>query len=333
MKAVVWTQYGPPDVLQPRDLPDPKPRDDEILVRIRATTVTAGDCELRELRLPFLISVAMRLLVGAVKPKRRILLGQEFAGDVVDVGTRVTRFRKGDRVFGTAGFRSGTYAEFICLPEFPKGLGGVVIKTPVDAGYEDAAAIPVGGLEALHFLRKADIRSGQTVLVNGAGGSIGTSAVQLAKHSGAEVTAVDCGSKLDMLRRIGADRVIDYTREDFTKHGEAYDVIFDVVGKAPIARGMRSLTESGVYLLANPTLSKILRGRWAARGTKRRLLSGAANPTTADLESLRELMEAGALRAVIDRQYPLERVAEAHRYVETGRKAGNVIITVGQDSA
>lgn len=333
MKAVVWTRYGPPDVLQPHDLPDPKPRDDEILVRIRATTVTAGDCELRALRLPLMIAVAMRLLVGVVKPKRKVLLGQEFAGDVVDVGKRVTRFRKGDRVFGTAGFRSGTYAEFICLPERPRGLAGVAIEMPADAGYGNAAAVPVGGLEAQHFLKKADVRTGQTVLINGAGGSIGTSAVQIAKHLGAEVTAVDCGSKLDMLRRIGADRVIDHTREDFTKHGEAYDVIFDVVGKAPIAGGMGSLTEGGVYLLANPTLSKILRGRWAARGSKRRLLSGAANPTTADLAFLRDLMEASALSAVIDRSYPLERVAEAHRYVETGQKAGNVVVTVGQDGA
>lgn len=332
MKAVVWTRYGPPSVLQLRDVPRPVPKSTEILIRIHATTVTAGDCEMRDLKLPLAIALPMRILVGIGKPKRKTILGQEFAGEVEEVGRDVTRFRRGDRVFGMAGFRSGTYMEYICLPEEPKGIQGLAAAMPGNVPYEQAAAVPVGGLEALHFIGKANIQDGQKVLINGAGGSIGTFGVQLAKHFGAYVTAVDSISKLDMLRSIGADEVVDYKQEDFTKSGQSYDVIFDVVGKVPISRAVRALKDNGVYLLANPTLSKFIRGRWSARKGNRRILSGSASPNAVDLSFLKGLVESGRLRTVIDRCYPLEETAEAHRYVETGQKAGNVVITVREAS-
>ena len=222
--------------------------------------------------------------------------------------------------------RFGAYAEYICLPEEPEE-GALAIK-PANMTYEEAAAVPVGGLEALHFLRQGNIQSGQKVLINGAGGSIGTFAVQLAKYFGAEVTGVDSTGKLDMLRSIGADQVIDYTQEDFTKSGETYDVIFDVVGKSSFSGSIRSLKQNGRYLIANPGLSQMVRGRWTSMTSSKKVIFGAAHPKTEDLIFLKELIEAGKIKSVIDRRYPLEQIAEAHRYVETGHKKGNVVITV-----
>ncbi len=215
----------------------------------------------------------------------------------------------------------GAYAEYKCLSE----EGTVSIK-PANMTYEEAAAVPLGGLEALHFLRKGNIQSGQKVLINGAGGSIGTFAVQLAKHFGAEVTAVDSKAKLDMLRSIGADQVIDYTQEDFTKSGETYNVIFDVVGKSSFAGCIRSLKKKGFYLIANPTLSSIVRGRWTSMTSSKKVIGGTASYKTEDLILLKELIEAGKIKSVIDRRYPLEQTIEAHRYVETGQKKGQVVI-------
>lgn len=328
MKAIVWTKYGPPDVLQLGEVEKPTPKDNEVLIRIHASTVTAGDCEVRGLKMPLLLALPIRAYAGVWRPKRIRILGQEFAGTIEAIGKDVRRFREGDEVFGITGFGAGGYAEYLCRPEHPGEMDGVFTIKPPSIGFQEAAAISLGGLESLHYLRKANTQPGQTVLIIGAGGSIGTIGVQLAKYFGAEVTAVDSTAKLDMLRSIGADHVIDYTREDFTKNGRTYDVIFDVVGKSSIARGMRCLSDRGIYLMANPRISKMLRGRWATLGTKKRIVSGNVAYTVEQLDCLKGLIEEGKLRIVIGKTYPLEQAAEAHRYVETGRKAGNVIIAV-----
>jgi NADPH:quinone reductase-like Zn-dependent oxidoreductase len=267
----------------------------------------------------------MRLAFGIRKPRRRVL-GQELAGDVESVGKKVRSLRKGDRVFATTGIPLGAYAEYICLRENPKT--GAITTMPANLGYEEAAAVPYGGGEALLFLRKADVRSGQRVLVNGAGGSFGTFAVQLAKGLGAHVTAVDSAPKLEMLRTIGADRVIDYAQEDFTDSAETYDVIFDVVRNTPSDRMVRLLTENGWLLMANPGFLQIVRARWASRGSKKRVSFAASGVTSEHLAYLRGLVEAGRLRPVIDRTFPLEQMVEAHRYAETGQKLGNIVVAV-----
>jgi NADPH:quinone reductase-like Zn-dependent oxidoreductase len=331
MKAIVWTEYGPPDVLELREVETPSPKDNEVLIKIYATTVTAGDCELRNLKFPIYLSLPMRLWRGFSKPKENSILGTELAGEIEAVGKDVKRFKEGDQVFGSAGMNFGTNAEYICLPEEPGEMeGGVVIK-PTNMTYEEAATVPFGGRDALHFLRLGNIQNGQRILINGAGGSIGTFAVQLAKQYGAEVTAVDSGGKLDMLRSIGADHVIDYTQEDFTKRGEIYDVIFDVVGKVSLSGSKRSITQDGTYLLANPMGSQMVRGPWTKMTSSKKVVMETSSPTTEELKVLKELVEAGKLRTVIDRTYPLEQIAEAHRYVETGGKKGNVVITVEQN--
>jgi NADPH:quinone reductase-like Zn-dependent oxidoreductase len=325
MRAIVCTGYGPPDVLQLRDVRKPVPRDNEVLVRIRATTVSTADCELRRFDFAPWIWVPMRLGFGIRRPRRRVL-GQEFAGDVDAAGSKVRSFRTGDRVFAATGIPLGAYAEYICLRENPQT--GAIATMPANLDYAEAAAIPNSGGEALLFLRKADVRSGQRVLVNGAGGSFGTFAVQLAKHLGAHVTAVDSAAKLEMLRAIGADRVIDYAQEDFTAGPETYDVIFDVVRGTPSARMVRSLTENGWLLMANPGFRQIVRARWAARGSRKRVSFTASSLTNEDLAYLRGLVEAGRLRPVIDRSFPVEQMVEAHRHAETGQKLGNIVVVV-----
>ncbi len=265
MRAIVCTDYGPPEVLQLRDVPKPVPKDNEVLVRIRATTVSAADCELRRFDFAPWIWVPIRLAFGIRRPRQPVL-GQELAGDVESVGKEVTSLWKGDRVFAATGIGLGAYAEYVCLSENPKT--GAITTMPANSSYEEAAAVPYGGGEAWQFLRKADVRSGQRVLINGAGGSFGTFAVQLAKILGANVTAVDSASKLEMLRTIGADRVIDYAQEDFTASPETYDVIFDVVRGTPSGRMVRLLTENGWLLMANPGFRQIIRARWASRGAR-----------------------------------------------------------------
>ena len=326
MKAIVWTKYGGPDGLQFQEIEKPTPKDNEVLIRVHATTVTAGDCEMRALKFPIWLILPIRLFVGLRKPKNVTILGQEFSGEVEGVGKDVKDFKFGDQVFGTAGFNIGTYAEYICLPE--ESDEGVLAIKPTNMSFEEAAAVPTGGLEALHFLRKGEIRSGQKILINGAGGSIGTSGVQLAKYFGAEVTAVDSTEKLDMLRSIGADHVIDYTKEDFTRNSQTYDVIFDVVGKSPFSRSLNSLAENGYYLIANPSLPKMVRGWWVSRISSKKVILEMTKQKAEDLIYLRELIEAGNLKTIIDKNYPLEQTAEAHEYVETGKKRGNVIIYI-----
>jgi NADPH:quinone reductase-like Zn-dependent oxidoreductase len=232
MKAVIWTAYGPPEVLQLQEIEKPAPRDNEVLIKVHAATVTAGDCEMRSLKFPLFLSLPMRLFAGPLRPTRVRIIGQELAGEVEAAGKEVTRFKPGDQVFGALGFGKGAYAEYICLPE--EAEDDVLAIKPANLTYEEAAALPVGGMEALHYLRQGKIQPGHKVLINGAGGSIGTMGVQLAKHHGAEVTGVDSTAKLDMLRSLGADHVMDYTQEDLTKAGRKYDVVFDVVGKIPI---------------------------------------------------------------------------------------------------
>ena len=329
MKAIVWTRYGPPEGLELREVEKPVPKDNEILVKIRATTVTAGDCEMRSLKIALGLGYIIRLFNGIGRPKRTTILGQELSGVVEAVGNDVTKFKPGDEVFGATDFSMGAYAEYKCFPE--EGEAVVALK-PTNLSFEEAATIPMGGFTALYFLRRANIQEGHKVLINGAGGSIGTIGVQLAKHWGAEVTAVDSAGKLEMLRSIGADHVIDYKQEDFIKSGETYDVIFDVVGKASYSGSVRTLKENGIHLIGNPTVARMVRSQWTSRRSSKKVITGAASNNIEDLEFLKGLIEAGKIKAVIDRRYPLEQMVEAHKYVETGQKVGNVVITVDHDN-
>lgn len=328
MRAIVWTRYGPPDGLELREVEKPDPKDNELLVRIFATTVTAGDCEIRRLEMPLMLSFPIRLYAGLLRPKRISILGQELAGEVEAVGKDVKSFKKGDQVFGTTGLGFGAYAEYKCLPGEPNDTQGALAIKPANLSYEEAAAVPTAGFEALHYIRKANIQPGKKVMIIGAGGSIGTFSVQLARHFGAEVTGVDSTEKVDMLRSLGADQVIDYTKEDYTNRSEAYDLIIDVVGKRSVSRRLRLLKEDGYYFLAYAGLSDIFLSRWVSLTSNRQLKIESAAQKKEDLIFLKELIEAGKLKPVIDRSYPLEQTAEAHRFAESGKKIGNIAITI-----
>ena len=328
MKAIIWTDYGPPDVLQLREIEKPIPKDNEILIKIHATTVTAGDCEMRRLDFPLILGLPMRVWVGLTKPKENTIPGTEIAGEIEAIGNAVTNFKVGDRVFGAAGMKFGANAQYICLPAEPGDMEGGVATMPGNMSYDEAATVPFGGRDALHFLRLGDIQPGQKLLINGAGGSIGTFGVQLAKLMGAEVTAIDSAPKLDMLTSLGADHVIDYTREDFTQNGEVYDVIFDVIGTFSFSGTKNSITADGTYLLANPIRGQMLSAPWTRWTSSKKVITQTASGTADDLVYLRDLIEAGKLRTVIDRTYPLEQITDAHRYVEGGGKLGNVVIQV-----
>ncbi|MFI5414056.1 MAG: NAD(P)-dependent alcohol dehydrogenase [Candidatus Lutacidiplasmatales archaeon] len=322
---MVWTRYGPPEVLQLREVARPAPRRGEILVRIRATTVSAGDCEMRGLRVSLGLRILFRAWFGVLRPRPRIL-GQEFAGQVEATGPEVTSFHVGDPVFGTTGFGFGAYAEYLCVPERPRGAALSI--RPANLNFEEAAAVPTGALEALHFLRRAGPLRGRDVLINGAGGGIGLFAIQLAKHFGADVTAVDSTDKLDLLRSVGADRVIDFTREDFTKLGAKFDVVYDSVGTSSIPGTLSVLRDNGRDLMGNATLSTRLGALGRSGRSGKQLLFGAGTQTSEELDFLRRLIETGKVRPVIDRRFPLEELAEAHRFFEAGRARGRVIVTV-----
>lgn len=323
MKAMVWTKYGPPDVLQLKEVEKPIPKDNEVLVRIFATTVETGDCELRRYEMHNRLVLPMRLYFGLIRPTRIKILGQQLSGEIESVGKEVTLFKEGDAVFSPTAMSFGAYAEYICLPS----THAMAIK-PANMTYEEAAAVPVGGLNALHFLRKANIQHGQKVLIYGTSGSIGTFAVQLAKVFGADVTAICSTAKIELVKSLGADKIIDYTKEDFTKNSQTYDVIFDTIGKSPFSASVRSLKQNGCYLLANPTVSQMVRGLWSSMTSSKKVMFEFAGYRAEDLIFLKELVEAGKIKSVIDRRYKLEQIAEAHRYVEKGHKKGNVVIAL-----
>ncbi len=325
MKAIVYTQYGPPDVLHLQDVPKPAPQEDEVLIKVHATSVTAGDCNARGfVFVPPGFGILPRLMFGLRKPKQTIL-GLELSGEVVAVGTAVKQYKQGDLVFGNAGEKYGAYAEYICLPE-----DAMLAMKPANLTFEEAASIPFGGSTALYFLRdKANLQPGQKVLILGASGCTGVYAVQLARFYGAEVTGVCSTANLALVKSLGADKVIDYTREDFTQNGETYDVIFDMVpGKASFARYKGSLKPNGLYLAGAGGLKEFAQMAWTALTGGKKVIAAMAPDRKEDLVTLKELLEAGKLRPVIGRRYPLEQTAEAHRYADTGHKTGSVVISV-----
>jgi NADPH:quinone reductase-like Zn-dependent oxidoreductase len=324
VKAIIHTAYGPPDELQLGEVDRPVPGADEVLIKIHATTVTTSDCNIRnQTFVPKLFLLPVRMEFGLTKPKNNIL-GFDLAGEVEAVGKDVTRFKMGDQVFGTTEPASGAHAEYVCLPE-----DGVLAIKPANMTYEEAATIPVIGNTALHFIRDmGNVQAGHKVLINGASGGIGTFAVQLAKHYGAEVSGVCSTRNLELVRSLGADHVIDYTKEDFCKSGQTYDVIFDAVGKSSFSRCKRALKEKGLYLVTVPKLAVLVQMAWTSMMGGKTVKMEGAPAKLENLVVLKKLIEAGKLRTVIDRRYPLEQTAEAFRYVEQGHKTGNVVITV-----
>jgi len=325
LKAILHTQYGPPDLLQLKEVETPSPKDNEVLIAIHATTVSTGDCNVRNFTFvtKSMLPIA-KLMFGIGKPWKARILGTELAGEVERVGRDVTRFKMGDRVIASCGAAGGGHAEYACLPE----TGAVAIK-PDSLSWEQAVAIPFGANTALYFLRDlGKIRAGQELLITGASGAIGSAGVQLAKHFGARVTGVCSGPNMELVRALGADGVIDYTREDFTKSGDTYDLIFDVVGATTFDRCQRSLKPTGVFLQNIMELSDIVRVLRTSITGGKKIKAGVAIGNMANMRLITALAEAGTLRPVIDRSYPLERIAEAFKYVEQGHKKGNVVITV-----
>jgi NADPH:quinone reductase-like Zn-dependent oxidoreductase len=324
MKALVYTAYGPPHVLQLKEVEKPVPADNEVLIRVHAAEATKSDCEMRCSK--FAVKwfwLPLRLAMGVTKPRKQIL-GGYFAGEVESVGKDVIRFKSGDQVFGSAALRLGAYGEYVSLP-----ASCTLVPKPHNVSFEEAAAVPFGGLNALHFMRKANIRSGEKVLINGAGGSIGIYAVQIAKTMGAEVTAVDSSIKEEMLRRIGADHFLDYTKENFAKSGRTYDVIFNMVARSSFSECVKALNPGGRYLMGNPRLSDMLRSVLASRFTNKAAFIAFAGETEEELLALREMIEEGKIKSIVDKTYPMAQAAEAHRRVETEQRLGSVVISMG----
>ena len=334
MKAMVYTEYGPPNVLRLKEVEKPAPKDNEILIRVYATSVNIGDIWARNFKeisprkftMPLPLWLPSRMYFGFTKPRINIL-GNEFAGQVESAGKDVKRFRKGDRVFGYRGQSMGTNAEYLCMPE-----NGLVETKPSNMTYEEAATVSYGALTALNLLRKVNIQSGQKILVNGASGGIGSAAVQLAKYYGAEVTGVCATPRLGFVTSLGAERVIDYTKEDFTKNGETYDLIFDILGKSSFSRCKNSLKPNGRYLLASFKMTQLFQMLWTSIIGEKKVICALSSENRKDLTFIKELAEAGKIKSIIDRRFPLEQIPEAHQYVENGQKKGNVVITIGSYS-
>jgi NADPH:quinone reductase-like Zn-dependent oxidoreductase len=330
MKAVVYTEYGPPAVLQLTEFEKPAPRANEILIRNHATTVNIGDIWARNFKeitpsrftMPLPFWLPSRMYFGLTRPRINIL-GNEFAGEIEEVGKNVKRFRKGDQVFGYRGQKMGANAEYLCMPE-----DGLVAIKPANLTYDEAASVPYGALTALSLLRKVNIQRGQKVLINGASGSIGSAAVQLARYFGAEVTGVCSTPGLEFVKALGADKVIDYTKEDFTKNGETYDLIFDILGKSSFAKCKNSLKQNGVHLFASFKMKQLFQMLWTSITPGKKVICALSSENPKDLIFIKELVEAGKIKSIIDRCYPLEQAAEAHCYVEKGYRTGSVIITI-----
>ncbi|MDA3947599.1 MAG: NAD(P)-dependent alcohol dehydrogenase [Spirochaeta sp.] len=335
MKAVVYTEYGPAEVLHLQDIPKPTPGDKEILVRVHATAVNYGDLTARnfanlttdEFNMPALLFFPARMAFGWTTP-RRTILGSELAGEVEAVGAAVTKFQPGDQVFAYVGMKMGACAEYLCIPET-----GMVALKPANFTYAEAATLPYGAIMASSLLRRADIQPGWKVLINGASGGIGSMAVQLARHLGAEVTGV-CGTpRLEFVRSLGANNVVDYSREDFARNGETYDLIFDVLGKGSFSRFRQSLSPNGVYLMASFKAKAVFQAVWTTvTRSPQRVICALAAESVRDLVVVKDLAEAGQITTTIDRSFPLEQTAEAHRYVEAGDRRGPVVVTIGDEA-
>jgi len=330
MKAIVYTEYGPPEVLRLKEVEKPAPKDNEVLVRVHAASVNFGDLLARDYKavsprkfnMLFLFWFFAKLYFGFAKPRIGVL-GSEFAGEIEALGKKVKRFKAGDPVFGYLGQTMGAYAEYLCVPE-----DGVLAIKPANMAFEEAAVVPYGAIMALYLLRGQNIRPGQKVLVNGASGGIGSAAVQIAKHYGAEVTGVCGAPRLAYVRSLGADRIIDYGKEDFTGSGGTYDLIFDILGKSSFARCKNSLSKKGRYLRASFKTKELWQMLWTSIRGGKRVVCALAPGSREDLLFVRELIEAGKIKTIIDRSYPLAQAAEAHRYVEQGHKKGSVVITM-----
>jgi NADPH:quinone reductase-like Zn-dependent oxidoreductase len=320
MKAAVYTKYGPPEVLQLQEVEKPLPKDNEILLRIEATAVNSGDWRLRKAD-PF----AVRFIFGLLKPKVNIL-GSVFSGEVERIGKDVKLFNVGDQVFGHMDMSFGSYAEYKCLPE----NASIALK-PDNVSHQEAAVIPFGGVTALHFIKKAAIKPGQKVLINGASGAVGSAAIQLAKYFGAIVTGVCSTANMDLVKSLGADTVIDYTKADFANTGETYDVIFDTVNKIPFSQGIKSLNKNGILILSSAGIPEMLRGLWTSMTSSKKTLTGTISHNAEDINFLKKLIEVNKLKPVIDKIYSLEQMAEAHAYVEKGHKKGNVAIKMNHN--
>lgn len=323
MKAVVYTKYGAPDVLQIIEVPTPTPKDNEVLIKIHATTVTSADWRIRSLKMPVGFGLMSRLVFGINKPRQPIL-GSELAGEVESIGKNVSKFKVGDRVFAFSGVGMGCHAEYKCLPE-----DGMIVLKPENLSYEEAAALCFGGTTALDFFRRGNLQSGEKVLINGASGCVGTALVQLAKHFGADVTGVCSGTNIELIKSLGADRAIDYTKEDFTANGQTYDIIADPVGTAPFSRVKNSLKADGRLLQILAGLPDVLSAPLVSMTGRKKVIAGPAAERVEDVRLLAKLAAEGAFKPYIDRSYPFDRIAEAHSYVDTGRKKGNVVVTLG----
>jgi 2-desacetyl-2-hydroxyethyl bacteriochlorophyllide A dehydrogenase len=321
MKAAVCTSYGKPEVLQLKEVEKPTPKEDQILLKIHSSSVTSGDARVRRAD-PYVI----RLIFGFKRPRKSVL-GVVVAGEVESVGSKVSKFKAGDKVFGTTGMSFGAHAQYQCISE-----NGTLALIPENISYEEAAAIPFGGTASLHFLRKGNVKAGEKILIYGASGALGTMAVQLAKDMGAEVTAVCSGKNTEMVNELGADKVIDYTKEDFTKNGETYDVIFDTIGKSSFSAGMKSLKKKGVMLLASAGMGLMLRGAVTSILGSKKVISGVIKESAEDMQFFKKLIEAGKLKAVVDKVYALEEITMAHAHVDKGHKKGNVIINMNHAS-